>query len=418
MSSLPKATPLTAVDNRASIGSRDCDGCGETFSDLRRCKECAQAWYCSKKCQTDNWSHHKFTCQLHKLTTADYLARAARRDLLPQDLQTRKDYGFDRAELMVDDDTGRHAGPAPNMLFGLYVGLLNYLNISPSQLHKWRKSGVLVEQIKMAFETLPAASRGGYYAWFLENEHVLDPLAPAPSESAFMDAAWARGWRYMGGSPSASSQRIRTAIKSMPEEDLPCFHFASFLLSSSHPSPAMGQWITFGFCVCPNQYEEMQLSGAYQQLLRCCTFDELKTAYNTSTMAALFDRKKIAINFPHFRDVMRGSPRGPILTVWYLKAFVVNDEKPGTNKPIPSVNVDYGFIHCKTQAHQTALHDTYRRFFEEQGDPMKLHEACLQGSTGALYTFVTSVVPPKDSKTAKMLQEVMHNFYPLREPAD
>jgi len=63
-----------------------------------RCSGCSKVYYCSKKCQKDAWAVHIFDCNPKKpINTAYYLARAARRDRFPEDPQTCKDYGFERA---------------------------------------------------------------------------------------------------------------------------------------------------------------------------------------------------------------------------------------------------------------------------------------------------------------------------------
>ncbi|KAK9807887.1 hypothetical protein WJX72_012258 [[Myrmecia] bisecta] len=36
-----------------------CDGCGRTFSQLWKCKDCQGVGYCSKQCQRAHWKEHK-----------------------------------------------------------------------------------------------------------------------------------------------------------------------------------------------------------------------------------------------------------------------------------------------------------------------------------------------------------------------
>jgi hypothetical protein len=228
----------------------------------------------------------------------------------------------------------------------------------------------------------------------------------------FKNDAFARGWRYKGGSATASPLAITAAVDAMSREDANCFMLASLLLSRSHPSPASSLWIVFGFCVCTSYTDEVRLARTYADLLQRSTFSEITAAYKISGMTALFDRRGVPIDLPHFREVMDGPPNRPFLTVWYLKAFVMHDEDHAA-RPIRSVERDYGFANCRTEKQWDILRDIYRRFFESFGDPLQLHAACLQGSTGALYSIVTARVRPMNKKRAKALKEVMRNGYPI-----
>lgn len=39
-----------------------CDICGELKAHLKRCSQCKKKWYCSKKCQREDWNKHKKIC--------------------------------------------------------------------------------------------------------------------------------------------------------------------------------------------------------------------------------------------------------------------------------------------------------------------------------------------------------------------
>jgi hypothetical protein len=70
------------------------------------------------------------------------------------------------------------------------------------------------------------------------------------------------------------------------------------------------------------------------------------------------------------------------------------------------VHVDYGFMNCKTREQSAALKDVYRQFFQHRdGDPMKLHEAAIQGK---LFQFVGSIL-----KLKRSFAKLMKNPYPL-----
>jgi hypothetical protein len=314
---------------------------------MRRCGACRAAWYCSKECQTGDWSYHKFSCQPHKVTTADRLALAVRNDMLPQHPQTREDYGFDRATTILADESTRTPG-GETMLFGLYIGLLNYREVLPQQLHQWRRQGVLAKEIVRVFDPLPVPVRGGYYAWFLKHPEVLDRNLPVPSAESFADASFLRAWRYAGRPATTPLEEIKAACASMPKEEASCFALVSMLLMHAHPSPSLQLWIDFGFCVC-DEYHELELGRIYQELVARSSFSEIVASYQASTMVALFESKGLAVDqFRYFKEVMAQSPRSSLF-VWHLKAFVVDETRAADAKPLPGVGLDYGFWNCQTR---------------------------------------------------------------------
>lgn len=40
-----------------------CNSCGISKPHMNRCSRCKSVYYCSKKCQVDNWSYHKKLCK-------------------------------------------------------------------------------------------------------------------------------------------------------------------------------------------------------------------------------------------------------------------------------------------------------------------------------------------------------------------
>lgn len=39
-----------------------CDSCKKFYLSIQRCARCKVTWYCSRKCQKDDWATHKFVC--------------------------------------------------------------------------------------------------------------------------------------------------------------------------------------------------------------------------------------------------------------------------------------------------------------------------------------------------------------------
>ena len=51
------------------MSERTCKVCGKGEGDLKRCAKCKRIFYCSRKCQVDDWPTHKSVCALPPLIT-------------------------------------------------------------------------------------------------------------------------------------------------------------------------------------------------------------------------------------------------------------------------------------------------------------------------------------------------------------
>ncbi|KAF7297393.1 MYND-type domain-containing protein [Mycena indigotica] len=154
--------------------SWDCDYCERPIdaASERKCpaKGCNMR-YCSKFCVDDHADWHARHCAspLRPLTTADKLTTAVFADEFPDDAETLIDYCFDKAG-GADGKTN---------LLGLYIGIIKHMSVNPSRLNQWRAENTLKEHIKTLFESIPSNARGGYYPWFLRNEHIFSPSPSA-----------------------------------------------------------------------------------------------------------------------------------------------------------------------------------------------------------------------------------------------
>ncbi|KDN40183.1 hypothetical protein RSAG8_08246, partial [Rhizoctonia solani AG-8 WAC10335] len=170
--------------------ARECDHCETEQSNLSTCSGCRNAWYCSTGCQKAHWKFHRLHC-LHpsKLTSADRLAIAANRDLLPneEDTQVLRDYGFARVQIPRSE----------NYLLGLFQGIIRYGEVDSREIHRQRRAGTLIGYIKDYYEKIPIQARGGYYPWFLKNQHLLEPSKFIDTSSAILsDASIQQTWSY------------------------------------------------------------------------------------------------------------------------------------------------------------------------------------------------------------------------------
>lgn len=98
-------------------------------------------------------------------------------------------------------------------------------------------------------------------------------------------------------------------------------------------------------------------------------------------------------------------PAGPHPSVWNLKQFLEISE-PMDHPPIPSVNVDYGFINCRTFEETCILMEIYKEVLKT-ASPLELHQACVAGD---LFQFASGYVRLEEQWTS-----LMRNFYPLKE---
>ncbi|CAE6422834.1 unnamed protein product [Rhizoctonia solani] len=381
--------------------SRECDYCETARSNLSACSGCRKSWYCDPGCQKADWKAHRLYC-LHpsKLTSADRLALAANGDLLPSedDTQVLRDYGFARAQIPRSE----------NYLLGLFQGIIRYGDVDPREIHRQRLAGTLINYIKDYYEKIPIHARGGYYAWFLKNQHLLGPPKfTDTSPAALNDASIQHTWSFIGGSASGSLIHIKSQIQGWHDEKKQAFRFVQFLL---HPgfqlSPDLPEWVNFGFCGCKSRDEVTHLWDSYLKLVKVVSFEKFHTAYNGSSLPSLFSANGLAIKNPFILDVLSGTPHVN-KSVWNLKQFALGDYQ----KLVPCVIVDYGFMNCgdpesqETESVIDSLRLLYNRILTApNANPLKLHEACLQGK---LFQYARRVAQI-DAKFAPL----MKNIYP------
>ena len=392
-----------------------CQSCEEEREGKWKCAGCnSKVFYCSKACQITHWPSHIFDCYAYRgktVPTAYHLARSCYHDLLPIDEQTLEDYGFNRAFTPANQ----------RMLLGLYQGLFKYFGINPKTVLTWKRDGILIQEIKKVFEEIPPQNRGQYYPWFLEHQDLLDPSLKEPSTKVMEDfhlEIVTRAWRHIGGRPLPNDSTALNDIKiekaTWPERKQDCFNLCELVLSGLHPNPSIPLWLSFGFCTTRNQYDEMQLGAAYRTLIMSCSFEEFYHSYDSCSLVQLFNSRHINLEqfSLHLVDFLANTPHMN-LSVWDLKQFVVADDlEPPGSFPVPSVKVDYGFCNCRNEEEETQLKNVYKKVFEENssGDPIKLHEACLQGK---IYDYVRTTLKLKKQDQRPLLRRLMKNIYPL-----
>jgi len=386
-----------------------CVWCEEEREGTFKCAGCSpKVVYCSKACQIAHWPSHILVCYAYQGKTvpgAYHLHRSCFADLQPTDEKTLEDYGFNRACTPIHQ----------MMLLGLYQGLFKYLRIKPGEVHRWKRDGILIQEIKRVFEEIPLQNRGQYYPWFLEHQDLLDPSVEPSTKAAedFVLESVTRAWRHIGGrllSNGTTMNHIITEKATWPLHKQDCFDLYVLTLSDSRPSPSLRTWLQFGFCTTINLYDEMQLGIAYQALHKRCSFEEFCQAYESNSLFQLFNSKNVPLE--RFGPILAEFlSDGPNKSVWFLKQFVLADESDDV--PVRSVGADYGFYNCRNEEEMLQLKEIYKKLFEEgNGDPVKLHEACLQGK---IYDYVRMTLELKRRDRRPLFRRLMRNPYPLPE---
>ncbi len=345
-------------------------------SELKCCAGCKAVWYCSKRCQREDWRRHIFDCN-RPIPTAYYLSRAVFADLIPVHAQTRQDFGFDKAELL--------GGTAQSYLLGLGIGVIQYMEVPVNEVQKWQAEGRMVEGVKAVFAQIPPRAQGDYFRWFLEHQNILDG-SPVDSTQANefaerMATNAIRGaWVHTGGAPYDAVETIEARISALPDHIRECHHFYR-LMEFGHwdrrPGPRDSCWVTFGFVAARHQAEELRIRTAYGELLERCTFNTFCTAYEASTIPDLFRVHVVEMDVSTptaacFRDVMAGSLCRS-KSVWYLKQYI-EQLASLTNRSVVTCQSLYSQIKSiSTQSRNAACQalDDKRIMSDEQEDKLK-----------------------------------------------
>jgi hypothetical protein len=373
---------------------RECAYCPAAAA--KKCASCGKAYYCSQKCQRADWKHHIFNCDPpREINTAYRLCRAVFKNQLPEDEETQADYGFSRTTDARESQK----------LLGLYIGLFLYSNVDPRDVHRWRKNGNLLQEIRRIYDAKPPSSRGGYYPWILENQHILDPN----TNSTFnpLEFQLKKTWAYIGGDPNPPYPDQDRIIESWSEKRRQVWVLYYNILAGYHPPPDQMVWVEFGFCICRSELEESSLAMFYTDIIisKGCPFDEFVAVHTNSSIPSLFPKYAADSEWANNQRLRQLLEESPIKSVWRLKAYVYQTIEQ--HEMLVSFRMDYGIINCRgVVALLQLLKDTYKRVFEHQdGDPDKLHEEAMQGTT---FDYVDGLLKLK-KKDRAVLRRLMKN---------
>ncbi|KAI4217542.1 MAG: hypothetical protein LQ351_000137 [Letrouitia transgressa] len=333
---------------------------------------------------------------------------------MPQDEDVLKDFGFNNVL------SGGHT----NYLLGVYQGLYLSGKFSAEDIHEWRVGGILIDKIKEFYYSTPEYSRGEYFPWFLKNLHVLERPAMTEEEAQqkLIATFYDKARPYLD-----IEDHNKTARELEPVAKGTSYNLLAQTLLRMTPNPIEKNWYSFGFVTCHGHSEESMLLDLYQLLLtesdgsffykfhnsrrdviQPATFAQFWKAYEAGTLIQLMDSKglkKLRSRLRFLEVFLSVPPAGPHPSVWNLKQFLeIND--PIDYPPVPSVNIDYGFVNCHTFEDTCILIEIYRKVLET-ASPLALHRACL---VGELFQFASHFV-----RMEEQWRPLMRNPYPLEQ---
>ena len=332
---------------------------------------------------------------------------------MPQEEDVLEDFGFNDV-LLGGDQT---------YLLGVYGGLYRSGKFSAEDIHEWRVGGILVDKIKEFYYSIAEDCRGQYFPWFLENFHVLERHMTIDEAQQRLIATF-----YDKAKPYLDIEdRNKTARDLKPAAKGASYNLLAGTLLRMSPNPIDENWYSFAFVTCRGKGEESMLVDLYQLLLTesdgsffyefhnrrrgvipPATFTQFWKAYEAGTLIQLMDSKglkELRSRLMFLEGFLSVPPAGPRPSVWNLVRFLeIND--PMDHPPAPSVNVDYGFINCRTFEETCTLMEIYRKVLKT-ANPLALHQACV---TGDLFQFASLFV-----RMEERWRSLMRNFYPLKE---
>ncbi|KAF2127532.1 hypothetical protein P153DRAFT_295156 [Dothidotthia symphoricarpi CBS 119687] len=387
----------------------ECDICMRLTT--RKCNICNKGSFCSDDCQEKRSGRHLFTCSKRPLTSADYLWMSLTEDRMPQEEDVLEDFGFNNVSSVRD----------MSYLLGVYGGLYLSGRFSAEEIHEWRVGGILVDKIKDFYYSIPESSRGGYFPWYLENLSIFErPMTKAEAQQKLIATFYDKSRPYLD-----IEDRNKTARELKPEAKGASYDLLAAILLQMSPHPIQLVWYSFGFVTCRGQGEESMLVSLYKLLLtksdgspfyeinnrqrgniQPATFTQFWKAYEAGRLIQLMDSKglkEIRSELPFLEGFLSVPPVGSRPSVWDLKQFLEISD-PMDHPPVPSVNVDYGFINCRTFEETCTLMEIYGKVLKT-AKPLELHQACVAGN---LFEFASSHL-----RMEERWRPLMRNFYTL-----
>ena len=256
-------------------------------------------------------------------------------------------------------------------------------------------NGSLIPNVINEYEKQPPESRGDYYTWFLENEHLFDPAKPA--DEVRRDDLFRKLIPYLDPEDRAKDSKELYTLNPYTRTECVLLYACvshGYTLPPQHPL-----WMKFGFCICDDIDGEGQLVDLYRRLIfgdehfevhqpcpqptpaqptpqpNTCTFSEFHTAYQADNLGQLFRSKGVVtahseILIPKLEWFFaNGNP------AWLLKAVLaVPEEEKLKSPPLIQIASANGLTDSLTSDDRRELKAVYRNLLKVV-DPLKVHWA-------------------------------------------
>lgn len=304
-------------------------------------------------------------------------------DIIPVEEEVLEDFGFNSV-----------SGLERSSLLGVYKGM-HYNGISSEDFHGWRVTGILADKIKEFYFGIPEKSRGGYFPWFLKNEHILErPVNKDEAQQKLVSTFYDKARSYLD-----TADRIKLIKDLEPSEKRVSLHLIAGLLRQSSPNPREPNWYHFGFVTCRGEREETELASIYQLLVTenggsdfhefhsnrrgaipPATFTQFWKAYEAGTLIQLMDSKGLTnmhLNLPFLKAFLNRPPACPRPSVWKMKQFLEVDDPMEFGLPL-SVSIEYGFGGCDSLEETCILMEIYSEALKT-ANPLDLESARVSG---------------------------------------
>ncbi|RAQ60756.1 hypothetical protein COH20_010907 [Aspergillus flavus] len=309
-----------------ATNSRLCRHCRRSAGS--RCSAC-WTWYCSHACQRRDWKRHVFTCRTPKRPNdIDFfrlIVRHVKRAMMSENPETIRKSLLD---LFADDYSCRTFGfnnctstREALCLVCLYDTMIAACRFPARVLNNYLKDGLLGE-VLLFFCRLHIEQTGGQLececiAWYLERRKI-GPF-PIPNLEGEIYSIWETAHDEALNSLDLYDRfndgcRLNTAQAEV-------FKLFVTIRGSIYqiPDTNSSTWINFGFCYCTSFQQRQELSLKYSLLASSnASFDDIVSAYETSTMAELMTKHGIDLSDLSQKGVRLQRPSGMVYSVFRL----------------------------------------------------------------------------------------------------
>ncbi|KAE8333006.1 hypothetical protein BDV39DRAFT_74223 [Aspergillus sergii] len=416
-----KQCSLERIDEMQSpevTNSRLCRHCRRSAGS--RCSAC-WTWYCSHACQRQDWKRHVFTCRTPKRPNdIDFfrlIVRHVKRAMMSENPETiRKSL----LNLFADDYICRRFGfnncSSTNealYLVCLYDTMIAACRFPARVLKNYLKDGLLGEALLFFCQSRIEQTGGKFeydcIAWYLERRKI-GPF-PIPNPEGKIYSIWETACVEALNSLDLYD-RFKDGCR-LNSAQIEVFKLFVTIWGSIYqiPDTNSSTWINFGFCYCTSFQQRQELSLKYLLLAASnATFDDIVSAFETSTMAELMMKHEIDISDLSQNRVRLQRPSGIVYSVFRLmigvshalsgrfcSCFRMQPDRPchGLFETHFDSECDlaYGF-RLTNSWERWQLLNFYRHLFSlPEFDPRAMAAAKESPERGALERYIDTLVP-------------------------